>query len=357
MSTRIEAPSSQQSPSVETERPAAAPSTPASKLTSHHTLGGSVVDQFEGSPAAVTGSPLAKVEKLLQRGVVAYDARRPNEAIELFAEAVEQQPKLAVGHQYLAKAHAMYDQPREAIAAWRAASELDPTDGESRLLRAVYAAALNDTQQARAAQRDLAAHDPQLSAELEGLLERLEAHCQKELMSEPPAGWPPANHAIVALGSPTNADGTPRPRLLGTLQRTLALANQDPKAAVLVTGGAVKSGGEAVAMRDWLVARGVAPERIIVEDQARDTIQNAQRVAPLLAKAGKTEVTLATVSYHMERSLFIFDEILGQQGVTVQGITGEPDLEGEALTTRLGQERIGTFRDGARAAGYWTEPG
>lgn len=64
----------------------------------------------------------------------------------------------------------------------------------------------------------------------------------------------------------------------GTLLRLQAAIIDDrPDVLYLVTGGKVKKGqkvSDARLMADWLIAQGIDPNRIILEEEARDTYEN-----------------------------------------------------------------------------------
>lgn len=65
--------------------------------------------------------------------------------------------------------------------------------------------------------------------------------------------------------------------------------------AVIVSGGAVHSDeNEAVLMREWLLARGVPPERILVEPCARHTTTNLRNAGRILLDRGATEALVVT---------------------------------------------------------------
>lgn len=161
---------------------------------------------------------------------------------------------------------------------------------------------------------------------------------------------------ILALGSPANPDGTPQPRLLNTLTRTLQLANDFPEAPIFVTGGAVyTSMTESQAMKNWLVEKGVNADRIIMEDQARDTVGNAINIMPYLKEKDLDRLLLVTVEYHLRRSSLIIDGVLQQQDVDVDivGIAGESDLAGNAFDQRMVIEKAASYRDRGRAFGLY----
>merc|ERR1719335_647150 len=144
--------------------------------------------------------------------------------------------------------------------------------------------------------------------------------------------------SIIALGSPADDDGTPRPRLLGTLNKTLEAAKAYPNADIFVTGAAVSSNmPEAIAMTKWLTARGVDTKRITMEMKAMDTVGNYEYIAPMLKARGVTKVMLITVYYHLNRSSALADAVFEQRGLKAEvvGVAGESDLKGDDLSKRM----------------------
>lgn len=109
---------------------------------------------------------------------------------------------------------------------------------------------------------------------------------------------------IVVFGYGLGADGSIRPELEDRLYVALNAARQYPNAYVAVTGGqtsevaGVTEGGQ---MDAWLRAQGVAESRLIVEDQALSTTQNAANTYKLLMSAYPQVKTLAVVTsdYHV----------------------------------------------------------
>ena len=109
---------------------------------------------------------------------------------------------------------------------------------------------------------------------------------------------------IVVFGYGLGADGSIQPELEDRLYVALNAARQYPDAYVAVTGGqtsevaGVTEGGQ---MAAWLRAQGAAESRLIVEDQALSTTQNAANTYKLLTSAYPQVKTLAVVTsdYHV----------------------------------------------------------
>lgn len=122
-------------------------------------------------------------------------------------------------------------------------------------------------------------------------------------------------NVIVVFGAATLPSGRPGPSLTARLNQALREARRDVKAPIIVSGGAVKGPAEGPAMERWLVAHGVRRERIIVEAEALYTLDNAMRVAPLIAGLKASCVKLVTSDFHMRRS----QTLLGRE---LRAVTG-----------------------------------
>lgn len=94
--------------------------------------------------------------------------------------------------------------------------------------------------------------------------------------------------AIVILGAGLNADGSMRDELIRRLKAGLVCAEQYPNAYVVCTGGGTakenKDATEAGRMGAWLLENGLDADRLILEDQSRSTIENAQFTLEILCR-------------------------------------------------------------------------
>jgi uncharacterized SAM-binding protein YcdF (DUF218 family) len=77
---------------------------------------------------------------------------------------------------------------------------------------------------------------------------------------------------------------------------------------IVVTGGGPPGHSTAEAMRDFLVAQGIPPERIWLEARSRSTRENALFAKPLLAELPGRKVLL-TSDYHMYRAVRVFRKL------------------------------------------------
>ncbi|MGE0216866.1 YdcF family protein [Mycolicibacterium sp.] len=128
--------------------------------------------------------------------------------------------------------------------------------------------------------------------------------------------------AIVILGYGLRPDGTMRLILHTRVLAGLAVAQIFPQAPILVTGGNPRNGNtEAGQMRKMLRLYGVPDERIIVEDRANSTVQNARFSVPLAERAGTSGIVLVTSSSHQDRA----DTTFADAGANVLATVSFPD--------------------------------
>ena len=117
---------------------------------------------------------------------------------------------------------------------------------------------------------------------------------------------------IVIMGYQLNKDGSMRKELISRMEVALASAWKYPNAYIMCTGGGTASKNsnvtEAGQMAKWLVRQGVDSSRIIVEDNAMSTIQNAIYGCDLLYRNYPQVRSLAVITsdYHIYRSCLYF---------------------------------------------------
>lgn len=110
-----------------------------------------------------------------------------------------------------------------------------------------------------------------------------------------------ADHAIV-LGLALE-NGEPAPDLLARLNTAREYLANNPEARLILTGGNADESGrtEADVMRDILTEQGVPEEKLIIEDQAKTTIENFNNIAELISR--EKPVVMISSNYHMDRAV------------------------------------------------------
>ncbi|MCV7151095.1 YdcF family protein [Mycobacterium pyrenivorans] len=133
--------------------------------------------------------------------------------------------------------------------------------------------------------------------------------------------------AIVVLGYGLKPDGTMRLILHTRVLAALAVAQIFPQAPIIVTGGNPRNGNtEAGQMSKMLRLYGTPRERIIVEDRANSTVQNARFSVPLAKEAGTTGIILVTSSSHQDRADGNFADAGGNVLATVSFPDQNPSI-------------------------------
>lgn len=118
-------------------------------------------------------------------------------------------------------------------------------------------------------------------------------------------------HAIVVLGYELK-NGEMAGELKKRCDAAAALAHSWPGAILVCSGGATGENNphdhtEAGLMRDYLVAKGIDASRIFIDEQARNTVQNAVNTFRILMERGIRTYTIVTSSYHQQWGQVIYN--------------------------------------------------
>lgn len=110
-----------------------------------------------------------------------------------------------------------------------------------------------------------------------------------------------APYAII-LGASVKPDGKPSKLLQSRLDTAIPYLKQHPDIQIIVTGGIEEEiwRTEAEVMADYLIERGIEKERILLEEQARNTHENMIFSKELLD--GEKNVTIISNEFHLYRA-------------------------------------------------------
>ena len=127
---------------------------------------------------------------------------------------------------------------------------------------------------------------------------------------------------VIVLGAGLRGEGVGRP-LASRLDTAIAYWNENPDAYIIVCGG-LGSGAritEAEAMFRYLTARGIPPERIILEDQSTSTYENLKFAREILDEyfPDGFRAVVVTNDFHIYRAV----QIARQAGIDA-GHLGAP---------------------------------
>lgn len=110
----------------------------------------------------------------------------------------------------------------------------------------------------------------------------------------------------LILGASVWQDGAPSPTLRRRTLQGAALWNQGEVQAIVPCGGLGHNPPtEAEAMRRLLVAEGIPPGVIRLEDRSRNTFENILFALPILADLGATGAVIVTDLTHAPRARLI----------------------------------------------------
>ena len=131
---------------------------------------------------------------------------------------------------------------------------------------------------------------------------------------------PPGMDYLIVLGARVYDDG-PSPALTRRINAVMACLDEHPDAIIIASGSQGKGEpvSEAQCIRDELVARGVDPGRIRLEDRSTDTREN-MAFSKALIDSPDAAVGIVTNNYHIWRSM----RLARRAGLTdVHGIAAE----------------------------------
>ena len=160
-----------------------------------------------------------------------------------------------------------------------------------------------------------------------------------------------APELAVVLGGGLASDGGPLPSTMARAHKAAQLARERPELVVICSGdrqleAAGGTPSEASLMRDSIVSQGIAPDRVAVEDESRDTIGNAVLTAVrYLEGIEPRPLAVITSPFHLERAVETFRHVLPYpwQIEAVASDETDDDVERAARETRYLQETTELF--------------
>lgn len=136
----------------------------------------------------------------------------------------------------------------------------------------------------------------------------------------------------LLLGAAVWSGGTPSPALRRRTLHAARLWREGRVTHVICCGGKGRVlPAEAEVMRALLLAEGLPPEAILLEDRSTTTHENLLLALPLLATLGAREVVVVTDLTHAPRARLI------ARGLGLRATTSSPPLRGAHPRTLLRQ--------------------
>ncbi len=245
----------------------------------------------------------------------------------------------------------------KAIRLFEQALNTAPDDIDLLTYLATWQTFKQNPSAAQAYQSKLAALNPGRAADLQRILETVARVNATPLKEQGESSPKPGNRAIVTLGYALNPDGSMHDILLGRLETTRTLAQANPTALIILTGGVPQNRQtEGKLMANWLVKKGIDRSRIIEENYATSTVENALYSSYALARHQIQHATLVSSASHVRRGqtlLEIASWQSGPAGIQIDSVS-YPDKPLSALAKVSDSELLGIYRDALRTYGLWS---
>lgn len=191
---------------------------------------------------------------------------------------------------------------------------------------------------------------PQAAKDMKDFFIFAEKNMYADYGNEPQTDMVP--DAIAVFGQSPKADGTPSSGMLTRLTKAKEMADRFPNAKIVLSGGAVKTPyAEADVMRDWLIGQGIEPNRILLDDQARDTYGNAMGMVSIFEQYDLHNILAVGTVQHLPRAVTTLKAYANRVGypITVDSAGGGAKPEPSSQVN----ERKYTYITAARAAGLY----
>ncbi|MCD8349368.1 MAG: YdcF family protein [Planctomycetaceae bacterium] len=285
---------------------------------------------------------------LLEQAQAAYRRRDDDEFAALLEKAIAVAPSRIDLHLCLANKHIQTDRPELAVAIYDGLFDTLRDDVDVLLLLAHWRRYLGDAGEADAVRWRLAGIRPDRAVDLARIWEAVDLWLGKPVSDKLPT-LPKGTKkpAILVLGHKLADDGSILPALAERLEKALEAANRYPGAFMIVTGGLPRGGRvEAQAMREWLVERGIAEDRIHEEGYARDTVENLIFSRYILDMQAADAAVVVTSGYNVRRAgacLEVLSVDYGSDRPVFAVSSGKYEDDGK--------DRLKVYRDVLRAYG------
>lgn len=112
---------------------------------------------------------------------------------------------------------------------------------------------------------------------------------------------------VVVLGAGLTPSGRASPTMRRRVLRGVEVLNRTGAGALLLTGGpAGRKISEAHVMRELALDAGVPPDCIVIEPNASNTLENAERSARIMEQRGWSSPVVVSDRVHLPRALLAF---------------------------------------------------
>ena len=163
--------------------------------------------------------------------------------------------------------------------------------------------------------------------------------------------------AIVTLGYALNPDGSMHEILLGRLETTAPWPRPIRRPSSSSPAACPRTARpRGKLMADWLAKKGIDRSRIIEENYATSTVENALYSGYALARHEIEFATLVSSASHVRRGQTLLEIACWQSGpanIRIDSVA-YPDKPLSALAKASPEELLGIYRDALRTYGLWS---
>ena len=141
---------------------------------------------------------------------------------------------------------------------------------------------------------------------------------------------------LIVLGSPADADGNPTATELARVTEAVHEYERGAAPRMIITGGAIHNQFvEAQVMARVAEAQGIPAAEIVVEPEARDTMENACNSLRIMRSHGWTSAKVVSSTSHLPRAGMIFRNLPLKWRVHAA-----PSLEPESTGSAVAHEMV-----------------
>lgn len=245
----------------------------------------------------------------------------------------------------------------KAIALFEQALTVAPDDADLHAYLAVWQRFKGNQSESAKHMATLDSLNPGKATDIKRIFATVDRVLATPLKEQAEKGLLNDHGAIVTLGYALNPDGSMHEILIERLETTLAMAKANPDALLVLTGGVpMNHKTEGKLMADWLIAKGVNKNRIIEENYATSTVDNALFSSYALARHHIKHATIISSASHVRRGQTLFEIAswqTGPKGITFDTVS-YPDKPLKDLAKASDGELLGIYRDALRTYGMWS---
>lgn len=289
-------------------------------------------------------------DPLFKETVTAFRRWQWNVVYRNLDDIVAADPENLDAYRFQAEVYLIGSKYKAALGQLDQILRRDPSDIHALGVSTILCRILEDKEGEKGRMETLMSVSPEAAEAVTMLLNDVETYWNAPYEELPQTDMVP--DAIVTFGQTPKPNGTPSGGLLNRLNKTLEMAQLFPDAAIIVSGGDVKTEfTEASVMKNWLVEQGIAEDRIYMDELARDTYGNAVGSLLELEKLDAHKAVVVATRLHLPRATTTMALYAKRQGYELEvdsAGSGDTDVRDEG-------ERLYTYIAGARAAGLFTK--